>query len=216
MVTIHQFYSNGKEIIRFAKHFYKERFPNAVFHFHDYGNGTGGSELARELGYKLHTHFTGDIVAENDLVKLKNDCWKNDKTEWSLVCQIDEMLDINEQNLIKEQIAGETIISSFGFQMVNMEDGFAPEKLVYGFRDSIKYDKFLLFKNKDINEMNWDKYSYCEPKGENVKYSKNRYALCVYKYPSLEYLQSANPEKSLDELENVFTKARQNNLVKLF
>ena len=216
MVTIHQFYSNGKEIIKFAKQFYQKRFPNAVFHFHDYSIGGGGIELAHSMGYELHSYNSGNGLAENDLLKVKNDCWKNDTTEWSLVCQIEELLDINQENLLKEAISGETIISSFGFQMTNMEDGFEPEKLIYGFRDSIKYDKFLLFRNKVITEMNWDKYSYCEPKGDIVKYSINRYALCVYKYITLEYLKSLNPDKTENELKEEFNKARKNNMVKLF
>jgi hypothetical protein len=189
MITIHQICYNEIKLLQFAHDFYKKRFPNATFVLHDNNSNDGSLTLAKKLGYKIEKFDTGGKMDDATMVDLKNNCWKNDTTDWVMVVDMDELIDISEENLIKQQMMGASIINTFGFNMVNTSDDFNLENIDSGFREDNLYDKCLIFNKKFVETMDWGIGCHqCNPKGSDVRFSNDRFVLMHYKYINEDYI----------------------------
>lgn len=235
MVTIHQICYNEVQILEFCYNFYRSRFPKAKFVLEDNESNDGSVELAKSLGYEIKTFSTNNQMDDTILSEVRNNCWKNDKTDWVIVCDMDELIDVNEEILIQEQSACNTVIQTWGFQMISLEHGFNLEAIKYGFRDGDFYDKSLIFNKRFISNMNWSVGSHkCQPEGVLVKQTEKRYPLLHYKFINEEYVvkrymdlnsrQSAqNIEKRMSihyniseqEIRENFNEMKKNHLTKL-
>jgi hypothetical protein len=189
MITIHQICYNEIKLLQFAYDFYKKRFPSATFVLHDNNSDDGSVELAKELGYKIESFNTNGKMDDAMMANLRNNCWKNDSTDWIMVVDMDELIDINEENIIKEQLLGSSVISTFGFNMVNTSDDFNLQNIDSGFRENNLYDKCLVFNKKFVQSMDWSVGSHiCNPIGKYIIFSSNRYTLLHYKYINEDYI----------------------------
>lgn len=189
MITIHQICYNEIKLLQFAHDFYKKRFPNAIFVLHDNKSNDGSVALAKKLGYKIESYDTNGKMDDTTLIQIKNNCWKNDTTDWVMVVDMDELIDINEENLIKQQMMSASIINTFGFNMVNTSNEFNLENITSGFREDSLYDKCLIFNKKHVENMNWSVgCHHCNPKGSDVRFSNDRFVLLHYKYIDEDYI----------------------------
>jgi hypothetical protein len=118
---------------------------------------------------------------------LKNNCWKDAKTDWVIVCDVDELLDISKQSLLQEEASGTTIIRSEGWNMVNMEDNYDFANIKYGTRVP-QYDKYYLFNKKHISEINYVCGAHKAFPTGNIKLSNSQYKLYHYKCINPDYL----------------------------
>ena len=189
MITIHQICYNEIVILEFAFNFYKSRFPKAKFILHDNGSIDGSVELAEKLGYEILPFDTSNQMDDNTLIQVKNNCWKNDTTDWVIVVDMDELIDINEENLMKQQMIGATVINTLGYNMVNTSDDFNLANINSGFREDALYDKCLIFNKKFVEDMAWDVgCHHCNPKGSDIRFSNDRFVLLHYKYINEDYI----------------------------
>jgi hypothetical protein len=88
------------------------------------------------------------------MTQLKNNCWRNSPTDWVLICDPDELLDINQDQLKNEENTGTTVIKSEGWNMVNLEDNYDFANIKHGTRVP-QYDKSYLFNKKYIRDINY-------------------------------------------------------------
>lgn len=204
MITIHQLCYNEILLLEFSYNFYKTRFPNAKFILHDNGSNDGSIELAQKLGYEIIPFDTNNQMDEATQTHLRNNCWQNDTTDWVLVADMDELIDIDEQKLLNQTLSGKTIIATHGFQMINLDNEFNLENTKFGFRDDAMYDKSLIFNKSYIKEMNWSVGSHqCKPTGTFVAFSE-RFNLLHFKYLGADYL--VNRYKELNERQSLRNK----------
>ena len=168
---------------------YRSRFPGCRIVFYDNNSTDRTVEIAKSNNCEVKYYDSGNTLNDILHMQIKNSCWKDAKTDWVLVQDLDELLDINEQQLKKEEASGTTIIKSEGWTMVNMEDNLDIENIKHGYRssDEIAYDKCLLFNKKHIKEINYSVGAHsCKPLG-NVKYGST-FKMYHYRFinPDLE------------------------------
>lgn len=203
-ITIHQLCYNEIEILEFSYNFYKSRFPGAKFILHDNQSTDGSKELALKLGYEVKTFNTNNQMDEMTQTNLRNSCWKNDDADWIIVCDTDELIDINEQDLINEEISNNTIIRTEGYNMINLKNNKGLNDMEYGFSDS-EYGKCLIFKKSHISEMEWAVGSHsCKPKGSLISYTQKKYNLLHYKFISEDYV--------INRYKNLFERQSEKNI----
>lgn len=191
MITIHQICYNEALILEFAYNFYKTRFPSAKFVLHDNQSTDGSVQIAERLGYKIESFETNGFMDDFTLLNVKNTCWLNDDTDWVIVSDMDELIDINEEALLHQERIGSNVIQTFGFQMINLTDELKLENIHSGFRDSADYDKCLIFNKRFVKNMDWSVGCHiCNPTGDNILLSSNRFPLLHFKYLSEDYLIS--------------------------
>ena len=207
MITIHQLCYNEILLLEFAYNFYKSRFPSAKFVLHDNGSTDGSADLAEKLGYEIKPFDTGNQMDDASLVELKNNCWKQDDTDWVIVADMDELIDINEQMLTRQQELDYSIIQTFGFQMVNLTDELKVQNIHSGFRENDVYDKCLIFNKKFVQDMHWAVGCHtCNPSGSIVRFSSDRFHLLHFKYLSEDFIvnryKDLNQRRSQKNIEN--------------
>jgi hypothetical protein len=189
MITIHQICYNEILILEFAYNFYKSRFPSAKFVLYDNGSTDGSVELAEKLGYEIRPFETNNQLDDSTIISLKNNCWRQDDTDWVLVADMDELIDINEEKLLKQQEIGVNIIATFGYNMVNTDTELRLDEITDGFREDSLYDKSLIFNKKFVHNIEWAVGAhYCNPNGENIAFSSDRFNLLHYKYLDEDYI----------------------------
>src|SRR5579885_430121 len=141
-MTISVFVMAYKEEIilpHMIKH-YRDRFPSCKITVFDNQSTDKTAEIARANNCEVIEYNTNNQVDDGKLRNLKNNCWKSATTDWCCVIDADEFLDINEEQLAKEDAAGTTIIRSEAYNMVNMEDNYDIENISYATR-CVQYDK---------------------------------------------------------------------------
>lgn len=185
MITIHTLAFNEEFHIQHMIDHYRSKFPTCKFVIHDNGSTDGTLAIARKNGCEILPFDTGGKFSDLKNIEVKNHCWKNDETEWVLCCDMDEFVDINEEQLRKEDAAGATMIRFEGYNMVNMEGCKTFESIKYGDR-AWPYDKSYLFKRTHIKEINYSVGCHnCNPVGQ-VKVSDGIYKAYHYRFISEE------------------------------
>ncbi len=186
MITIHTMAFNEAVFLQFMIDHYRSRFPNCHIVVYDNESTDDTAKIALQNNCEVRPHITNGIVDDAKLRDLKNNCWKNASTDWVLVCDVDELLDINMQQLQEETATDVTIIQSEAYNMVNMEDNFDFINIKYGARCP-PYDKSYLFNKKYIREINYEAGGHKVNPNGIVKYSNKQYKLYHYNCINIEY-----------------------------
>lgn len=190
-VSIYILCYNEELMLPFAINWYKTRFPNAEITILDNHSTDRSSQIARELGCQEYLFATENKISDLMYQYLKNNHWKRSKSNWILCCDVDELLEINEDHLRNEENQGTTIIKGEAYNMVNMNDDLNIAGIDHGYRDNEVcqlYDKVILFNKNYISDINYKIGAHgCVPDGA-TRYNKNRYILRHYKYINADYM----------------------------
>lgn len=190
MITIYTLTYNEEVMIEFFIQHYRKNFPNCIINIFDNESTDNTVEIAKSYGCNITTYNTNGTISDSEYLNIKNNCWKNATTDWVLVCDCDELLDINENDLLTEINNNTTIIQTKGFDMINISENpidITLENIKNGVHNQM-YNKKILFNKVKINEINYQPGCHlATPKGEVVN-SKQVYKLLHYKYINLNYL----------------------------
>lgn len=182
MVTVYTLTYNEELLIKFMVDHYLQRFPECRIVVHDNLSTDQTVKIALEEGCEVIPYDTQNQLSDRRFLEIKNNCWKNALTDWVLVCDLDELLDINETQLKTEEASGATIIRSETYDMINLKDNLDIAGIKYGVASPLP-GKLCLFNKKYVSEINYDPGCHnCNPQGK-VVYSKRAYRL--YHYASL-------------------------------
>ena len=179
MITVYTITYNEEVLIQFMINHYRERFPSCHMVVYDNISTDDTIKIALDNGCEVIPYDTQNQLQDRRLLDIKNNCWKNAATDWVLICDLDELLDITETKLKKEEAAGTNMISAEAYDMINMEDNFDIAGIKYGIKSPM-VGKSLLFNKKFISEINYEPGAHeCHPSG-TVVYSKKVYKLYHY------------------------------------
>ena len=206
MITIYCLVYNEELLIQFMISYYRSRFSNCKIIFFDNSSTDNTVEIAKNNGCEIRTYNSNNTLDDGLHMQIKNSCWKDAETDWVLVCDLDELLDITEQDLKNEEVLGTTIIRPETWHMINMEDNYDFINIKWGYRDTNdpSYDKDLLFNKKYVEEINYGAGCHNHNPGPPtglVKYTDNIYKLYHYKYinEDLEVFKNKLTKERLSE-----------------
>lgn len=189
MITIYCVTYNEEVRLSFMLEHYKTRFPNNHIVIFDNGSTDNTVEIAAKYGCEIIAYNTDNKHNDDLLTKLKNSCWKNAKTDWVLVCDPDELLDITEQELKNEELLGTTIIKPICYNMVNLQDNYDLENIKYG-RRSPNYDKLMVFNKKYVVDINYNHGSHIANPIGVIKYNDSEYKMYHYHFINPDFVYS--------------------------
>lgn len=187
MVTIYTIAYNEEVILPYFIKWYRDRFPGCKIVVYDNESTDKTVNIALEHDCEVETYSTNNELSDSAYLSIKNNCWKTSNTDWVLVCDVDEMLDITEEELQVQNNLGFSIISSKGYNMYNLSTEEKIENMTYGVRAK-QYDKIYLFNKSKIKEINYEPgCHYANPKGKISK-SKLKYNLLHFSYVGEQYV----------------------------
>lgn len=181
-ITIYSLCWNEEVILPYFFYHYKKRFPNARFVIYDNMSDDNSIEIIKQNGGEIINFETHNESREDLQMEIRNNCWKKSTTDWVIMCDMDELLEIDENYLEK---TSDSIIKGEGYEMV--DDTYELGNIVFGTRNDY-LDKCILFNKKFISEINYSNGCHeCFPVGK-IKYNKARIILRHYKYFKLNYV----------------------------
>lgn len=187
MITIYTIAYNEEVMLPYFIKWYRERFPDCKIVIYDNYSTDNTEKIALENNCEIIKFDTGNEFRDDIHMQIKNNCWKDAKTDWVITCDTDELLNIDANDLKKEQSQGTTIIKTLGWNMVNLNNEIIFEEIKHGFIH-IHQSKKILFNKSKVKEMNYDAGAHnIRPKGV-ILYSEKVYNLCHFKYLSENYL----------------------------
>jgi glycosyltransferase involved in cell wall biosynthesis len=139
------------------KHYQKFCSSIVIYDNHSTDNSR---EIARAMGCKVKTFGTPGVLSDQDYRDLKNNCWKKtwpgkDHRDWVIVCDADEILDINPLTLTRAKLQGKTIIKTSGWDVFSY---LMPEESFMEIKTGIlseNYSKSVMFDPAKISEINY-------------------------------------------------------------
>jgi glycosyltransferase involved in cell wall biosynthesis len=216
MITVYTVAFNEEVFIQFMIDHYRSRFPGCEIVVYDNESTDATAEIAKKNNCSVITYSTNNQISDRKYLEIKNNCWKTAKTDWVLVCDMDELLNITQDELVQEDAAGVSAISSEGYNMINMKDDYDLDGIVHGSRCE-PYDKTYLFNKSKISEINYTPGCHkCNPTGTFVPSSKKYLAYhykCinpdfqVARYKS--YAERLSPENKKHSWGNHYMQAEQ-------
>lgn len=179
MITVYTLAYNEELLIQFMIDHYRARFPDCSIVVHDNMSTDSTVKIALKNNCEVITYDTKDQLIDRRFLEIKNNCWKTSFTDWVLICDLDELLDIKKSELEIEEDLGSTIIQSDVYDMINLENNLDIDSIKYGVKSPIP-GKLCLFNKKYIREINYSLGAHsCNPEGQ-VVYSKIKYNLLHY------------------------------------
>lgn len=193
MITIYTITYNESLFIQFMIDHYRSRFPNCNIVVYDNCSTDNTIQIALANGCEIRTFDTNNQIQDTAYLSIKNNCWQQAPTDWVLICDIDELLEINASDLSREEQLGSTIIKFKGFNMINLEPSLDLASIKYGVRDAA-YDKQYLFNKTSITRINYKPGCHDSTPRGKVKYSDQVYLAYHYRYLSEDHLVSRYKE----------------------
>jgi glycosyltransferase involved in cell wall biosynthesis len=173
-------YNEERLMAHFVEH-YRERFPGCRVVVHDNMSTDSTAAIAADVGCEVVTYDSHDEVDDQRLTRWKNNVWKGASTSWVLVCDTDELLEIDASALAEESARGTTLIRSAAWNMVSERDGDPPQAVTRGVRAPV-YDKTLLFDRTALREINYGLGAHAVAPVGRVKVSETEYRLWHMRY----------------------------------
>jgi glycosyltransferase involved in cell wall biosynthesis len=187
MITVYTIAYNEEMILPYFIKWYRERFPNCRIVIHDNESTDDTVKIALENNCEVITYCTNNKLSDITYLKIKNNCWKEAITDWVIVCDADEMINITEEALKKEELDKVTYIKTKGWNMVNMVENVVGYNYEFGRVSAPQYSKNVLFNKQYIKEVNYNAGCHTNNFVGVVKPSKNIYDLCHYRFPGEAY-----------------------------
>lgn len=186
MITIYIVCFNEVIILPHTVRFYRKRFRDCKIVVVDNFSTDRTAQLAKELGCSVMQFYTDNQMSDQALILVKNNCWKNADTNFVIVIDADEWLDIWPEDLEE----GNTIIRCEYINMVNMKDDMDIWHMSYGVRYAHRPGKFLCFNKMFIKEMNYGWGCHTAVPVGQIVFSEKVYPCYHYKYFNVDYLIS--------------------------
>lgn len=182
MITVYTVTYNEELLIQFMIDHYRTRFPGCRMVFYDNQSTDNTAKIALANSCEVISYDTNGQLQDSRYIQIKNNCWKDALTDWVLICDLDELLDINETELKTEENFDTSMIVSEVYDMINMENNLDIAGMKYGVRSPIP-GKFFLFNKKFISEINYSPGAHsCNPIG-TIRHSSKAYK--AYHYNSI-------------------------------
>ena len=186
MISVFVMVYNEEKILQFFIDHYRKRFPGCLIDVYDNESTDSTAKIARDNDCVVRPYYTAGQVNDDILRGHKNNVWRNAETDWVLVCDADELLDIDECALKKEAAAGTTAIVGTAYDMVNLVDSFDYASIKHGIRNS-GYDKLMLFDKSHVSSVDYEYGAHrSHPKG-NVRRNATEYLMLHYYFIDVEY-----------------------------
>lgn len=185
MITIYTFTHNSEYILPHFIKWYRTRLVDCRIIVLDNESTDSTKHVALTLGCEVIEHHISiqGKYSEEALIQTKNNIWKESLTDWVIVCDPDEFLDISSNDLI----CNHTIIQGIGYNMVNVNDTSDICSIRHGVRVE-GYDKMLCFNKRHINEINYTVGCHSAYPTGTVIFSKRKPCLLHMKYMNVDIL----------------------------
>jgi glycosyltransferase involved in cell wall biosynthesis len=187
MITIYTICFNESLMLPYFIQHYRNNFPDCKIIVYDNGSTDNTAQIAIDAGCEVREHDTNGKLSDKDYLKIKNNCWKTATTDWVLVADCDELLQITEKELTALARRDGTIVDAEGWNMVNKADDLHIAAIDHAVRAK-SYDKAYLFNRKHIKEINYGMGCHsCVPHGY-INYGNRKFKCFHYKYINLDYM----------------------------
>lgn len=171
MLTIYTITYNEELVLPHFIKWYRSRSPNCTIVVYDNESTDNTEQIAMDNNCEVVNYSTDNKLSDSAYLKIKNNAWKQADTDWVMVVDCDEFVDVTENDLIELESNKKTIVSAVGFNMCNVEGLTELADIKHGVRAE-QYDKSILFNKKYIKEINYEAGCHsCTPKGV-VNYAK--------------------------------------------
>ena len=171
MLTIYTISYNEELVLPQFIKWYRSRFTDCKIVVYDNESTDNTEKIAMDNNCEVVNYYTDNKLSDSAYLKIKNNAWKQAETDWVMVVDCDEFVDITENDLIELESSKKTIVSAVGFNMCNVKGLTELADIKHGVRAG-QYDKSILFNKKYIKEINYEAGCHtCTPKGV-VNYAK--------------------------------------------
>jgi glycosyltransferase involved in cell wall biosynthesis len=184
MITIVIITYNEEFILPHFIKWYRDRFPDCKIVVYDNESTDATKNICLNTPNLTYIpYYTGNKLSDSTYLKIKNNAWKHAETDWVIVCDADEFLDITPEQLNTNQ----TLFESKGFNMCNVDNTDDVCSIRHGV-EAKQYDKILCFNKKYIKEINYGAgCHHAEPIGD-VIFSSVRPKLLHMKFINVDLL----------------------------
>ncbi len=182
---------NEELLLPFTLKHYRNRFPSAHFVLVDNNSTDRSHEIAKENNMEIRYFDSENKQCEELMMHIRNTIWNDIQDGWVIMCDMDEWLEINEEQLLQEELKGTTIITTEGFEIIGdstIQD--LSDINIFELNKGVRSEdisKRILFKVPDVKINFWWGAHKCFPQG-NVKYSESKYILKHMNILGQEYL----------------------------
>jgi glycosyltransferase involved in cell wall biosynthesis len=198
-MTIYTITYNEEFMLPFFIRWYRERFPDCEIVIYDNESTDKTQDIAIANKCQIISYNTNNQLSDNKYLQIKNHCWKNSKTDWVLICDVDEFLEINPNMLNTNQ----TLFKSKGYNICNVDNLTNINDIKHGI-EAVQYDKVLCFNKSYIKEINYNHGCHtCNPVGD-VVYSQNR--------PNLFHMKFINENLLVEKYKNYASRLSKENI----
>ena len=188
MITIYTVAYNEEVMIEFFINHYRKRFPDCKIIVYDNESTDNTVAIANKHNCEIITYSTNNTMSDQTLLDIKNNCWKDSATNWNVICDCDELIEVTSEDIKNEEKLGTNFFKFDGYSMMNNTDEINISGMRYGFQDK-GYGKDYLFDNRFIKEINY--ISGCHASNPvslgPKKHSGKTYKALHYKYLSPQY-----------------------------
>jgi glycosyltransferase involved in cell wall biosynthesis len=193
MITVYTLTYNEEFMLpHFIRH-YRSMFPGCRIIIYDNESTDETRNIAFANGCEIRINSTGGKLNDVRYLEIKNNCWKDAETDWVFVGDCDEHLNIDDNELKRQDRQGASFIRANGWNMVNMKDDMNFDGIVHGVRAK-SYDKIYLFNRAMIRETNYSPGCHGANLVGKIHESSHTYELFHYKYVNPEFMVKRHAE----------------------
>jgi glycosyltransferase involved in cell wall biosynthesis len=170
MITIVTITYNEEFILPHFIKWYRDRFPNCKIVVYDNESTDGTKNICLSTPNLTYIpYYTGNKLSDSTYLKIKNNAWKHADTDWVIVCDADEFLEVTPWNINEFDDFEDRLVQGYGYNMCNVDGVEDVTQIKHGVR-ATQYDKTLLFNRKYVKEINYSAGCHsCEPIGDVSK-----------------------------------------------